>query len=443
VNGKPNIIYLNAHDTGRILQPYGQRVRTPNLQALAEGGVLFRQAFSAAPTCSPSRAALLFGMVPHCTGMVGLGNRGVYPFELDRHVAHTLKRSGYETVTWGIVDNHLGLANIGKDVADIGYERSLGDRGLSKVVDFLREGHDRPFFLSLSYFLAHRLGRGFSSPHNEYYDPRFLALPATLPDTPEVREDWTLQLSDIEAYDDRVGRIWRALEDAGLAESTLIIATTDHGVAFPGMKCNLTKHGTGVHLIMRGPGGFSGGKVIDGMVCHIDLFPTLCEVIGIERPEWLQGESLMPLLRGEVSQIHDQIIAEVSYHAAYEPMRCVRTPRWVYIRRFGSRRRPVLANCDASLSKDAWLAEGYAERQLPDEMLFDTFYDPEEMNDLAAYPAHAEVLEGMRDRLRKWMEQTDDPLLKGRVPLPETGWVNPQDAVDPDQFGNRAAVEED
>ena len=276
MNGKPNIIYLNAHDTGRILQPYGQRVRTPNLQALAEGGVLFRQAFSAAPTCSPSRAALLFGMYPHCTGMVGLGNRGVHPFDLDRHIAHTLSHNGYETVTWGIVDNHLGLANIGKDVADIGYERSLGEQGLGRIVDFLGEDHDRPFFLSISYFLAHRSGRGFSSPHNEYYDPRYLSLPAALPDTPEVREDWALQLSDIEAYDDRVGKICQAVEEAGLAERTLIIATTDHGVAFPGMKCNLTKHGTGVHLIMRGPGGFSGGQVIDGMVCHVDLFPTLC-----------------------------------------------------------------------------------------------------------------------------------------------------------------------
>ena len=72
-------------------------------------------------------------------------------------------------------------------------------------------------------------------------------------------------------------------------KNTLVIYTTDHGLAFPDMKCNLTDHGIGVALIMDGPVPFSGGRVIDSMVSHIDIFPTLCDLLEIERPAWLQG----------------------------------------------------------------------------------------------------------------------------------------------------------
>src|SRR5207247_1678035 len=101
-----------------------------------------------------------------------------------------------------------------------------------------------------------------------------------------------------------------------------------------GMKCHLTDRGIGVMLILRGPGVFSGGKVCDAMVSQIDLFPTLCDLLEIEKPAWLQGRSLLPLLHGEAEEVNDEIFAEVTYHAAYEPQRCVRTRRWKYIRRY-------------------------------------------------------------------------------------------------------------
>ena len=82
---RPNILYLHSHDTGRHIQPYGHAVATPNLQRLAEQGVLFRQAFCAAPTCSASRAALLFGQGPHSAGMLGLTNRGFWPGDYHPH----------------------------------------------------------------------------------------------------------------------------------------------------------------------------------------------------------------------------------------------------------------------------------------------------------------------------------------------------------------------
>ena len=94
----------------------------------------------------------------------------------------------------------------------------------------------------------------------------------------------------------KMGKVFDALEKNNLAENTLVICTTDHGLAFPRMKCHVTDHGIGVMLIVRGPGGFDGGKVVDGLVSQIDLFPTICELAEIDSPNWLQGNSILPLI---------------------------------------------------------------------------------------------------------------------------------------------------
>jgi arylsulfatase A-like enzyme len=190
------------------------------------------------------------------------------------------------------------------------------------------------------------------------------------------------------------------------------------------MKCTLTDHGIGVALIVRGPGGFAGGQVSDALISHLDIFPTLCDLLGIARPTWLEGHSILPLVRGNVSAIRAAIFAEVTYHAAYEPQRAVRTDRYKYIRRYGERRLPVLPNCDDSPSKELWLRHGWANQPLPEEQLFDLVFDPNESHDLAADPQHAHALAELRDRLAAWMEATGDPLRHGPVPAPSGVQVN-------------------
>ena len=91
---RPNILYIHSHDSGRYLQPYGHAVPAPNLQRLSDEGVLFRQAFNAAPTCSPSRASLLTGMCPHSNGMFGLAHRGFVLNNYKQHILHTLRPAG-------------------------------------------------------------------------------------------------------------------------------------------------------------------------------------------------------------------------------------------------------------------------------------------------------------------------------------------------------------
>lgn len=421
----PNIVYLHSHDTGRLIQPYGHAVPTPHLQGLAEHGVTFRNAHAAGPTCSPSRAALLTGQCPHRAGMLGLAHRGFRLTDPGRHLAHTLRTGGYHSALAGL--QHVAAADA---VESLGYDRVLGESSAAEenAVAFLRETatRDRPFFLDVGFFETHRRGGpgGHYSGAEPVGDPRYVSPPASLPDAPATRADMADFAVAAERLDAKIGSVLGALEDAGLAEETLVIYTTDHGPPFPGMKCSLTGRGTGVSLIMRGPGGFAGGRVSEALVSHVDLFPTLCEVTGVPAPSWLEGRSLLPLANGEATELHDEVFSEVSYHAAYEPKRAVRTGRYTYIRNFGDRARPVLPNCDDGPSKSFLLDHDWAETAIPPEELYDTVADPVETDNRAGDAAYAEVLADLRWRLDAWMARTDDPLLDGPVPLPGGAQVN-------------------
>ncbi len=212
------------------------------------------------------------------------------------------------------------------------------------------------------------------------------------------------------SLDQGIGSVLHALHDLNLADDTLVICTTDHGVAFPNAKATLFDRGIGVMMLMRGPGGFTGGKVVDAMVTHLDVYPTICELAGLRTPpSWLQGRSLMPLVRGETEQLHDAVFAETTFHAAYQPHRCVRTERWKYIRRFDDYPHPILANCDDSDSKNLWVENGWGEQVIPSEQLYDLLFDPNEGNNLAGDPPRGVVLAEMRERLDTWMRETAGP----------------------------------
>ncbi len=423
---RPNILYLHSHDTGRYIQPYGYSVPSPNLQKLADQGFLFRQAFDAAPTCSPSRAALLTGQCPHQNGMLGLAHRGFSLHDYKRHLLHWLRPRGYHSTL-------IGVQHIAKQAATIGYDDVVATNGVhvAEVAPaaryFLKRPPDRPFFLDVGFFETHR---EFHKP-GPREDPRFTEPPATVADTPFTRQDMAAFHASARVLDEGVGAVLEALESAGLAQNTLVISTTDHGISFPGMKCNLTVHGTSVYLILRGPGGFTGGKVSNAMVSHLDLYPTVCELLNIEKPSWLEGKSLLPLVRGDVPEIHEELFAEVNYHAAYEPKRAARTDRFNYIRHFGDKRTPVLPNCDDSLSKDLWLNNGWREQAVPRELLFDSLFDPNETRNVVNDPAYAPVLADMRKRLDSWMQRTNDPLLNGPVNPPAGAVVNDPDGTSP------------
>jgi arylsulfatase A-like enzyme len=192
-------------------------------------------------------------------------------------------------------------------------------------------------------------------------------------------------------------------------------------------------------LIVRGPGGFTGGKVCDALVSQVDLYPTLVELAGLERPDFLQGESLMPLVRGEADSVRDAVFGEITFHAAYEPQRAVRTQRFKYIRRF-IEGPPVLANTDDSTTKDLMVKLGWADRPVDPVQLYDLLVDPNEMRNLAADPRYADVRAELADRLEQWMSDTDDPLLDGPVEAPPGVLLNTreqQSAEDPPERADK------
>ena len=227
-----------------------------------------------------------------------------------------------------------------------------------------------------SYRLFATTHRTFPEPLPED-DEDYCRPPEPLPDNALMRRDMACYKRAAAVLDQQMGRVLQAIDDAGLKDNTLVICTTDHGLAFPFMKCNLTDFGTGVFFMMRWPEKFRGGRVTDALTSHIDLMPTLCEWLDMASPAALQGASLAPVIDDTQTEIHQEIFGEVTLHAAFEPMRSVRTQKWLYVRRWDPRLKPVGTNIDVSYSKE-WLV---------DRDLADRTYVSEELYDLTLTPA--------------------------------------------------------
>jgi arylsulfatase A-like enzyme len=349
---------------------------------------------------------------------------------------------GYDTAIGGV--QHITRNRVDM-IRNQGFQFLLNEDDLGEDVPDLHErtakriqeaDPSRPWFMSIGFDQTHRdnrqgdpsTGACFSKPSRydpESLDSRYCLPPALYPDTPETRQDFASFKEGALRLDERIGYVLDALEKAGQRDNTLVIVTTDHGIAWPGMKCNLTDHGVGVMLAMRGPGGFSGGKVIDASVTHLDLFPTIADLLDQAKPSWLQGESLLPLVRHEVDQIHDAIFVEQGWHEKAEPQRAVRTTRYKYIRRFDPI-GPKALNCDESPTKNLLLPLGLFDRDLGEELLFDLYLDPQETNNRVNDPQLTDTLNNLRKRLKDWMVKTNDPLLSGN-PVPPPGLT--QDVV--------------
>jgi N-sulfoglucosamine sulfohydrolase len=442
-----NILYLHTHDSGRFIQPFGYAIPTPNLMTLAQEGVLFRNCYSAAPTCSPSRSAMLTGMNPHSAGMIGLAHRGFTLKDPRQHLAHYLADHGYETVLCGVqheitsgCEQELGYTRILQSEnppvgdAPVTPQQALDRRAARDYAhacaasDYLHQPKTRPFFLSV----------GLNSTHFDLplpasdINPNYVQPPPTLPDNAITRGDMAGYHTLARQADQCFGLVLEALRQSAFADNTLVLFTTDHGIAFPWMKCTLYDTGIGVALILRFPGGKHRGVATDALVSHLDVFPTLCVIAGLPMPDWLEGHSLLPLLEGQADSVRGEIFAEVTYHAAYEPMRCIRTERFKYIRYFDDFSDTVKPNIDWSPSKVFLIENGLSERPHdPVEMLFDLVFDPAERANLASSTRYAGIRQDLANRLQRWMEQTNDPLLQGRVPRPPGAVANRRDGLHP------------
>lgn len=405
-----NLLYLHTHDSGRYVSPYGYAVLTPNIDQLAQQGVLFRQAFSAAPVCSPSRAALLHGNYPHENGMMGLAHRGSRLNHPQQHLAYVLEQAGWQSILIG--EQHVAPP---EELSQLGYREVLqiDDTSAEKVapmaIDWLKQrDRSQPFFLSVGFHETHR-------PYPLVEDmntTQYIATPQGIPDNAANRLDMAGYHKSIQTADRAFGQILATLEETGDAQDTLVILTTDHGLPLPNMKCNVGDAGTGVMLIIRDSQHFSGGKVVDAIVSQLDIFPTICELAGIREPDWLRGESLLPLVTGQSEQLHQQLFSELTYHAALEPVRSIRTPKWRYIKRFDDADLRILANVDTSPSKQQFIENGWQHWRPESESLYDVILDPLEKINLINQPEYHDIHQQLQQALFSWMQNTHDPLLQ-------------------------------
>lgn len=434
-----NVIYINTHDSGRMLSPYGYDIPTENLKKLAKDSVVFTNAFCAGPTCSPSRAALLTGIFPHQNGMLGLAQRGFFLYNPEKHLANFLRSNGYNTCLCGIQHEYGWYLDLEKNgLHNLGYneilttdsksfkkeELHLWDRNNAvEVVKWLNNyENDKPFLLS---FGMHSTHRPYPVEVADFIDERYVVPPYPITNNEENRHDHAQYMTTAHYADENIKMIVDALKRNNLYENSIIIFTTDHGLAVPFNKCNLTDTGIGVSLIMKVPEAASNGKIVDSLVSQIDVFPTLCELLNLDKPEYLEGKSFAEAFADNKAVLDEYIFAEVNFHTSYEPIRCVRTKRYKYIKYYDETWNKVnLSNMDESVPKDFLMANGLKEKVKYREGLFDLYFDPTERNNLADDSKYQEVLEKLRKVLHEKQVKTDDPILKGVLEIKKGYKVN-------------------
>jgi arylsulfatase A-like enzyme len=432
----PNILFILADDMSYPFSSvYGdQVVKTPNLEKLAMHGVTFTNAYTANPSCTPSRAAILTGRYPHKLGeAVNLVGR------LDASVptyVQVLRKQGYE-----VAYDRKGWAP--GDFTQMGYKENPAGKQLEfqKMISQLPK--DKPFFFWFGSHDPHRpfpFGKGRTSG----IDLSKIKVPAFLPDVPEVRGDLADYFFLIKRLDDEVGELLKILEQSGRIQNTIIVMTSDNGMPFSHAKANLYDYGTRVPLIIS---SFSNkvvqNKKNDSFINLIDLTPTFLDWAGVRNKPEMDGISLMPVVTGQKTIHRTEVFLERERHCvarnemdkgAGYPMRAIRTNNFLYIVNLRHYRMPggdesipgttseygdvdggptkafILDNRNDPKVK-SFFDLGFARR--PNEELYDLKKDPYNINNVAQLPEYAAAKKELSEKLLQWMQDEKDPRLNG------------------------------
>lgn len=424
---KPNIIVLHCHDLGRFLGCYGiQTVSMPNLDRLASEGVLFDNAFCTASLCSPSRAAMFTGRYPHQNGVMGLTGRAagweLHPSE--KHIAQILLQNGYATEAVGVIHE------TGENPQCIGFNRhEPGQRARevsSAAIERLNQlaRADKPFYLQAGCYEPHRMETGIPGADQTFLGPDLspddsmgVTVPGYLKDTSGARDEMSELQGAVKHMDHHMGLILKAIDDLGLGSNTIVVFTTDHGIAMPRAKCTLYDPGIEAALMIRFPDSRGKATKVSSLVSNLDLFPTLLDLAGIPVPENTEGLSLLPLVHGRTDSARSHIMAEMTCVGGfYHPMRCIRTKTHKLIVNFSNGR--TVYDPSSSLrprSDTVFPLNTVFQPRVPVE-LYDLDVDPLEHHNIAEKfdlrPLRREMLAALYDI----MKRTEDPILSGPIP---------------------------
>jgi arylsulfatase A-like enzyme len=415
-----DLIIIDCHDLGRHLGCYGHATLTsPALDRLAGDGMRFANSFCTAPQCSPSRATLYTGRYAHANGMFGLAHD---PFNWRLHddeiyLPRYFQRAGYETALIG--GQHV-TASDREATQRLGFDHVSLSRDAAQITAeaaaFIRGPHARPYYLHIGFYETHRDETGGFT-HTPPDMQKGIAVPPYLPNTPEAQQEFAAFQGAVRRLDAAVGAIAAALDDADRFRDTWLIFTTDHGIAMPRAKCTMYDPGIETALIMRAPPfGLVGGRVIDALISHVDLVPTVLEAFGLPIPAGLHGRSYWALLQGRPYTARTHLFAEKTYHTAYEPQRALRTERYKLIVNLEVDIINVPADIQHSPIYPQMIPELTQER--PPVELYDLAADPLEKHNLADQPDLTAIRQELLGTLYAWMRDTGDPILNGPIPSP-------------------------
>ena len=404
----PNILWVSSEDNGPHLGAYGDEyATTPNLDALAARGLLYRNAWSTVPVCAPARTAIISGLYPASTGTQHMRSQSSLP-EGFRFFPQYLREAGYY-----VTNNSKQDYNLAKP----GGEGSVWHE-TSREAHWRKRPEGAPFFAVFNFTVTHE-SQIRRRPHTQVHDPAGVRVPAYHPDAPEVRQDWAQYYDKLTEMDALVGERLAELEADGLADDTIVFYWGDHGPGLPRGKRAALQTGLGVPLIVSipekyrhlAPVGYEPGGSTDRLVAFIDFAPTVLSLAGIEPPAHFQGRAFLGAHEAEPNEVVFGFSDRMDER--YDLVRSVRDERYVYARNFlidrpyGQR----LSYQMETPTTQVWLrlfqegklneAQSRFWREKPSEELYDLENDPDLVNNLAASPAHAEVRERLAGRLRE------------------------------------------
>ncbi|HUR57445.1 MAG TPA: sulfatase [Opitutaceae bacterium] len=449
---RPNILFIIFDDWGwQHAGAYGSTwVKTPNFDRVAREGVLFKNAFTSNPKCSPCRASILTG---RNTWQLreAVSHGGMFPDGFEVY-PDLLEKSGYA----------VGLTGKGWGPGDF---RSLAKRTRNPAGPSFDEQKSEPpasgigrldYAKNFEAFLKQRpkekpfcFWMGFQEPHRTYELNSGVRLgkkladvtvPSYLPDTAVVRGDLADYAVEVEWADSFIGKALAALEASGELENTLVIVTSDHGMPFPYVKGQIHEDGFRLPLAMRWGKTIKPGRVVEDFINVRDFAPTYMELAGLKPHAQMTGRSLVNILRSSGSgwvENRDTMLVGKERHDLGRPndwgypVRALRTKDYLYIHNFHPERWPVgnpetdFGNCDPGPTKEVVKAIGgyyyelsFGKRQADE--LYDLRRDPEGVNNLAGDLFHAKVLDDLRGRMMAMLKEDKDPRALGEAAVFDT-----------------------
>ena len=459
-----NIVFVIADDLSPTLGCYGDMTAvTPNIDRLAADGTLFRYAFATTASCSASRSVILTGLHNHRNGHYGhlhsFHKFNSFPWVQTLPVL--LAKAGYRTARVG--KHHNGP----EDVYFFETKIKANSRSTVEMADnceaFIKAESEKPFFLYYATSDPHRGGGNANElPHKPnrfgnkpnkgaypgvkevFYDPVKVSVPPFLPDTPETRAELAQYYQSTSRVDQGLGRLMEILKKNGKWENTIIIFTSDHGMAFAGGKTTVYEGGLHVPFIVRNPYQKERGNTNNAMLSFVDIVPTLLDFgggydakNGAAKPELaimpggrgnkkgpykFHGRSFLPILAEKNPEGWDRINASHTFHEIqmYYPMRVVRDRKYKLIWNIAHPLPyPFASDLWAAPSWQAQWKKGqsapYGKKtvreyiQRPQFELFDISADPNEAVNLATDVKYAKVLEEYKVKLKQFQKDTQDP----------------------------------